>query len=291
MRYLCVVLVAAGVAGAVAAGVAGVAAAGAAAGAAGAVRRPVSKPAAESGAWQLVWEDDFDGTALNASNWNVRQNESHCAPCEAELYVASAVTVANSTLIITTARASLVGPGGAPYNWSSGWVDTNGKFSAQYGLFEASVKLPARTATGIWPAFWTLPNDTACWPTQGEIDIYEYTANPLLNQIYGSYRWGTTCGNDNQPLPGAGYPPLGNDTLNWNDAFHVFGVEWNATALTFYVDGVPYETKTSTEVILPTVAQYIIFDSAIAWYWPPDASAVYPAYHVVDWVRVYQQQA
>lgn len=249
-------------------------------------RTPVGRPT--SGAWTLVWEDDFEGTALNASNWNVRNNESHCAPCEAELYLTERVAVANSTLIITTARDSVVGPGGQVYNWSSGWVDTSGKFSAQWGLFEASVQLPARTATGVWPAFWTLPATNACWPTQGEIDIYEYTANPVLNQIYGSYRWGTECGGDKQPLPGAGYPPLGNDTVDWAAAFHVFSIEWNATALSFAVDGVVYETKTATEVILPTVAQYIILNTAIAWFWPPDAQAVYPAYHVVDWVRVYQ---
>lgn len=31
-----------------------------------------------------------------------------------------------------------------------------------------------------------------------EIDIYEYTANALDNQIFGSYRWGTACGDDQQ---------------------------------------------------------------------------------------------
>jgi len=34
--------------------------------------------------------------------------------------------------------------------------------------------------------------------------------------------------------------------------------------------------------------QYTIFDTAIAWYWPPGPEAVYPATHEVDWVRVWQ---
>lgn len=241
------------------------------------------------GAWTLVFEDDFNGPALNASNWNVKVNETHCEPCEPQLYIPSRVAVTNGSLVITTARDNILGPGGERFNFSSGWVDTRGKFSALYGRFEARAQLPALAATGIWPAFWTLPATDDCWPTQGEIDVYEYTANPIVNCVFGSYRWGTSCGNNNQVLPGAAYPANGSAPDDyWSSQFHVFGVEWNATTLSFDVDGVVYETKTSAEVNLPTVPQYVILNTAVAWYWPPGPTAVYPAYHVIDWVRVYQ---
>lgn len=93
--------------------------------------------------------------------------------------------------------------------------------------------LPARNETGTWPAHWLMPNPSTasppnvCWPVGGEIDIMEvcwslhwqavrhaccaftqpvgllashcqYTANPLINPIYGSYRWGTKCGDNKQ---------------------------------------------------------------------------------------------
>lgn len=128
---------------------------------------PASKPAAEAAQWTLTFEDNFDGLVLNSSRWNTRQNESHCAPCEAELYIASRVKVSASNLVITTTRDHVVGPGGQIYNWTSGWVDTKGKFAQLYGLWEASVILPSQNATGIWPAFWTLPDSNDCWPTQG----------------------------------------------------------------------------------------------------------------------------
>lgn len=54
----------------------------------------------------------------------------------------------------------------------------------------------------------------------GEIDVFEYTANPLINDVFGSYRWGTACDNDNQLLPGAGFPANGS-SINWNAAYHV----------------------------------------------------------------------
>ena len=40
-----------------------------------------------SGQWVLTFEDNFDGPTLNTSIWKPRVNESHCSPCEPELYV------------------------------------------------------------------------------------------------------------------------------------------------------------------------------------------------------------
>lgn len=241
---------------------------------------------AASGSWVLSWEDDFNGTSLNTSLWTPRQNESHCEPCELELYVSSALQVSNGSLIITTAADKVVGPGGQVFNYTSGWVDTKGKASQQYGKWEIRAKLPPSTATGVWPAHWTLSESSACWPTQGEIDIMEYIAGiPLVDDVFGSYRWGTACDDDKQILPGGGYPPPpGRD---WSDDFHVFSVEWNATALTFLVDGNAYETKTSAEVILPTTAHYTILNTAVAPFWPPGPGATYPVQHVIDYVRVW----
>jgi beta-glucanase (GH16 family) len=232
-------------------------------------------------AWTLVWEDDFSGPGLNASNWVARNNESHCEPCEPELYMAANVAVANGTLVLTTQRQSLQGPGGVHYNFSSGWVDSLGLFSQQYGRFAVSARLPPQNATAAWPAHWLMPTSTACWPTGGEVDIMEGLSDPDLPfWVYGSYRWGTQCGDDNQLLPGAVYGPEA-----WDAAYHVFGVDWNQTALTFWIDYEAYETKTAAEVILPSSPMYIILNTAL--FWAPDDSAVLPAQHIIDWVRVY----
>lgn len=36
---------------------------------------------------------------------------------------------------------------------------------------------------------------------------------------------------------------------------------------------------------------YIIFDTAIAWYWMPGPDAAFPCYHKIDYVRAYEWQA
>ena len=53
-------------------------------------------------------------------------------------------------------------------------------------------------------------------------------------------------------------------------------VVWNDTALSFYVDGEVYETKTAAEVILPSSPQYMILNAAVAWYFMPGPDAAYP---------------
>ena len=137
------------------------------------------------GSWVLTFEDDFNGTALDLSKWSPRNNESHCSPCELQLYKSERLAVVDGSLVITTQRDHVVGPGpNGPqvYNFSSGWVDTQHSFAQLYGRFEARMQLPARNATGVWPALWTLPNSSQCWPLGGEIDVFEYVANPVLDQ-------------------------------------------------------------------------------------------------------------
>jgi beta-glucanase (GH16 family) len=236
--------------------------------------------------WTLLWQDDFEGSALNASNWTPWDNVTHCAPCEAELYLAANVGVRNGTLVLTTQRAHVLGPDGQYYNFTSGWVDSENKFSHQYGRFAVSAKLPAQNASGAWPAHWLMPQADVCWPVGGEIDIMEGCSNPFLFDIAGSYRWGTSCDNDNQELPGGLYGPV-----DWAAGFHTFMVEWNATALAFSVDDNVYEVKTAAEVNLPTTPMYWILNTAIAWFFPPGPTAAYPATHVIDWVRVYVNNA
>jgi beta-glucanase (GH16 family) len=64
---------------------------------------------------------------------------------------------------------------GELFHFTSGWLDTQAAAAFQYGRFEVSAKLPAQSATGVWPAHWLMPQSDQCWPTGGEIDIMEYS--------------------------------------------------------------------------------------------------------------------
>jgi beta-glucanase (GH16 family) len=243
--------------------------------------------ATAASAYEQVFFDDFEGTDINADYWTVNNNTKHCSPCELSLYLERNVEVTGGNLVITTLREAVVGgPEDEQFNYTSGWILGNKEW--MYGLFEVRAKLPAQSATGAWPAHWLMPRSDQCWPTGGEIDIMESTSNPFDYHVFGSYRWSAECSVDEQVLPGAAYPPLGEPVPDWSADFHIFAVEWTASALVFSVDGIAYETKTAEEVIMPTAPMYYILDTAVAWYMPPGPNAVYPATHVIDWVRVSQ---
>ena len=241
--------------------------------------------------WRLAWEDEFDGPELNATTWNVRHNESHCCPQEPQLYLQENVQVMDGFLRLTTQRQAARGPRGLQFNWTSGWVDTKGHVAFQQGRWDVRARLPAWNATGAWPAHWLLPEPSdVCWPTGGEIDILEAWMEPWVPATTGTLRWGTTCGNNEQVLPGGLYPPNPlNTSIQFNAGWHTFTVVWNASALTFAVDNCVYHVQDHPDAMgVLQYPMYFIADTAISYWWNPGASAVYPAVHDIDSVRVWQ---
>ncbi|MEB0303327.1 glycoside hydrolase family 16 protein, partial [Mucilaginibacter sp. 5C4] len=96
----------------------------------------------------LVWSDEFNGSGLDGSKWNI-DNGNPNVNNEKEYYSSANVAVTGGNLVITAKNESM---GGQPY--TSGKINTAGKFTVKYGRIEARIKLPA--FQGSWPAFWML---------------------------------------------------------------------------------------------------------------------------------------
>lgn len=121
--------------------------------------------------------------------------------------------------------------------WFNRTINTDGKFSQQYGYFEARMKLPV--GKGVWPAFWLFGHPGALRP---EIDIMEAynggSAGGWSTDAYQPNNYGASM-----HLPGilSSYGPfklsetLG--TVRLDTDFHVYGCEWDATTIKFYFDG------------------------------------------------------
>jgi hypothetical protein len=170
-------------------------------------------PDALGGSWRLTFEDDFNGTELNTSRWNLPNGGIHGN--ELELYTAGEVSVRDGKLTIRSRynptrcepqkagrtrtlgrRRPLMGHpsdghgwclpaanGSRLYNFTSGWLDTEALFAQRFGRFTVRAKLPDVDALSAWPAHWLLPDITSdgckrdlascAWPVGGEIDIME----------------------------------------------------------------------------------------------------------------------
>lgn len=71
---------------------------------------------------RLTLFEDFTGSTLNTTRWNVRNNESHCCPAEPELYLADEVsTPASSTQSyhLPVVHTLVCRPSGVPRRWLS----------------------------------------------------------------------------------------------------------------------------------------------------------------------------
>lgn len=89
---------------------------------------------------RLVWEDHFDGDALNTSLWNVLEQVHRGG-----VYTKANVRVENGNLVMETIAQNLTIRQGAedvPFFVTSGAVNTSGRFAQRFGRWEARVMLP-----------------------------------------------------------------------------------------------------------------------------------------------------
>ncbi len=236
---------------------------------------------AQGQTWNLIWSDEFNGSAIDDSKWTHELGTGDWGWGNNELQYYTASTnnsfVSNSELHIL-AKEQVINTS----NYSSARIVTKDKFSFQYGKVEGRMKLPA--GQGLWPAFWMLGQNISSvgWPQCGEIDIMEHVSN-------NSYVNGTAHWNNNGHVYYGGL-------YNTNIAdYHVYSIIWNASSIRYFVDGNIYYTQNILNNVNSTEEFhndfFFILNLAVGGNWPgiPDASTVFPAEMVVDYVRVYQQ--
>lgn len=259
---------------------------------------PAGQPAPETDAparaRTLVWSDEFngpDGSLPDPAKWIAVNNDSGYGNNELEYYTNRAVNVdqRNGSLEIAARREQFVGKDGVARSYTSGRIESRGRFELKYGRIEARIKLPQ--GQGIWPAFWMLGSnfENVGWPNCGEIDIMEnvgFEPSKVHGSLHGP---GYSGGN---PLSGIYTLP---DRARFSDDYHVFAIEWEPRAIRFYVDDVLYETQTPDNV--PRGHRwvfdhpfYIVLNVAVGGFWPgnPDDKTRFPQAMLVDYVRVYQ---
>ncbi|MDF2431743.1 MAG: hypothetical protein JWP44_1374 [Mucilaginibacter sp.] len=226
--------------------------------------------------YQLVWSDEFNGTGVDGSKWNI-DNGNPGVNNEKEYYQAANATVSGGNLVITARQQSV---GGQPY--TSAKLNTSGKFSVQYGRIEARIQLPM--VNGTWPAFWMLGTNinSVGWPTCGEIDIMEHVNTS--STILGTMHWNG----------GNGHVQYGSSINTTPGSFHVYAVQWDSQSINWYVDNTLYATGNIANNINNTGAFqlpfYIILNLAIGGDLPGNNidNGSLPTNMLVDYVRVYK---
>ena len=163
------------------------------------------------------------------------------------------------------------------FPYTSGYINSAGKFTTQYGRIEMRAKVPA--GHGIWPAFWMMPSTSKCWPTAGEIDIMELQGSSPAT-THGTLVSGSSC---NVPFFDTGVHTAASPL---SDDFHVYAVEWEESQIRYYLDDLNYRT---VNVNIPQSEFFVILNTAVGGNFGPVTSATqFPTYYLIDYVRVYK---
>lgn len=248
--------------------------------------------------YQLIWEDNFNGNSLDSSKWNIEQKIgvwNTGSNQEFQHYKKENVTVGddgagNNCLIITAKKEEYDG-----YHYTSGRVNTKGKFAFKRGKLVASIKIPD-LANGLWPAFWTLGYTSTGWPDCGETDILEMgqaegITSGTQNSFIGSHLfWG--------PYP-RDYGLTYTTSEDLSKGYYKHTVIWDENKISVYFNdsSTPYFsmgiTGNDTEEF-HDFQNYIIFNLAVGGSVPgiydqSGITASFPASMYVDWVKLYQE--
>ena len=276
---------------------------------------PASDPT-NTGNWVIntTFTDEFNGTGLDTTKWNAKQiKETGSNPCgstaagikwdgrQPALFLSSNVVVTGGTLQIIMRRdaANTTIPTCAQGYGYKGYTRAliNTPSTAYYGYYEARIKAMNSTgSTGFWIVGSANGYDI-------EIDLLEYS--PKLNNTPNQWgqAWGPPLtvymsghlwaypghaknGTDYAPTfirPTVGWKP----TWDGSADFHVYGLDWNADTLTWYVDGVQRRQIKNSNWVVPGC---LMFDAEIQPTWfgiPPDRDL--PSTMYVDYVRVWNK--
>jgi beta-glucanase (GH16 family) len=279
----------------------------------------------EGAGWELVWADEFEGTALDGTKWVPEVSCWGGGNSERQCYTdrPDNIAIESGLLVLKAKKERFAGPARPPeiaeavnptlvQPYTSGKVRTIGLHAWRYGRIEARAKVPA--GQGTWPAIWMMPNDPAYgpWPRSGEIDILEAVnigakckacaggkgENRTISALhFGDFAPLNRFVDHRHALPAGALPS--------ND-FHVYAVEWGEGLIRFLVDDRVHLTVTADQ--WSTAARnakgnpaapfdqpfYIMVNLAVGGRLSEEnnakgvAASSFPAQFAIDWIRVYR---
>jgi beta-glucanase (GH16 family) len=237
-----------------------------------------------AGKWVLdpAFSDDFS-KPLDTKRWHVNDGAAgDTLGRMPALFTAQNAVVAAGNLNIyfrkETVPAMAQHPGFAGY--TSALVRTVAR--SGYGYYETRAKpMNSAGSSAFWLNWTGMPNNLT------EIDIFEIggkTAGGAFDRLYNmnAHVWATPTSSEHFSVGSTWTAP-------WRLAstFHVYGLDWQADTLRWYVDGVLVREAKNTNWFFP---MQIIFDSEAMWTWFGQVDdADLPSVFRVDYLKVWRR--
>jgi glycosyl hydrolase family 16 len=231
---------------------------------------PMAAPAGYT-AQQMIFDDQFSGTTLDATKWSSflgaqggawNDNGNLPAPYsgpntpiteDAAMFGPSQVSVDNGLTLTATRNTNQYADS---YPWISGVVTTEGKFSLPLGgwYVQVKAKMPDQTQ-GMWPAIWFLPG----------------VPGTAANEFDG-YEGGFVGANPNQTMHSNYFADQGPEQKNYSvksdvtAGYHVYGFRFiPGHSITAYFDGRQvWQVEASSGVTITPEPYEIILELQVA---------------------------
>ena len=241
----------------------------------------------------LLWYDEFDGTALDISHWEA-EVQAYNWNNELQYYTdrEQNVSVQDGSLVLRALEETYTGEHGTR-EYTSAQIRTKYLYDWTYGQFEVRAKLPY--GKGLWPAIWMLPSsetEYGSWPLSGEIDIMELLGD-TPERVYGALHYAGDTG-----VHLSEYTSYTLSDPDFSQDFHTFRLDWEPEEIKWYVDDQLYFTQQNWSTPNATYPApfdqpfYFILNVAVGGDWPgsPNEETVFPQEMIVDYVRVYDSE-
>jgi alpha-L-fucosidase len=217
--------------------------------------------------WKLAWSDEFDGSTLDQSKWEVlgdwKRRDGFWVKADSYLD-------GQGNLVLRTRKDG--------DRYTCGAVRTQGRFEHTYGYWVCRCRFPKEP--GHWPAFWLTADGVSKVGDDGrdgtEIDIMEKPwreDRTTQNLHWDGYGKGHKHAGTTFTAPGV------------SAGFHTFGLYWTAQEYVFYVDGL--ETWRTSGGGVSQVPEFAKLTEEIGQWGGDITKAKLPDYFLVDYVRVY----
>ncbi len=217
----------------------------------------VNLPSSVLKKWRLVFEDNFDGAAVNISNWAMYNSKGHDGN---GLRRPEAFSKENGLLVVTAQmkEGQLVSGGMAH------------RKNYTYGKFEFRVRTEPDHNGATSGVVLTWPQSER-WPADGENDMYETGTSVNRNPFHTFIHYGA----DNKQYHFAHEA----DGMAW----HIIAMEWTSDTILIYRDGNLVYKLTDPKAI-PKVPHHLCIQLDAFKNAMTGTVKMY-----VDWVKIYQQ--
>jgi len=265
--------------------------------------------------FNLVFEDEFDGSEIDSSLWNTNLvwGDTQIINGEQQYFVSTQANpefgydpfkIENSILSIeaiptpSDLESSLPGicreadPTGADRcAFLSGALSSHDKLDLTYGYVEGRMR--TSDVSGSLASFYLYNR----YPGTGnavhtpEIDIVEYLGdNPFGDEdAFQTYHYTDVNTGEVRSAPTMNFKNP--DGELYSDEFHTYGVLWEPQLVIWYIDGEEIKRLTGPQVSRQAMSIVTYLVAGSGWAPTPDAAGTFPIKFEIDYIRAYQRDA